>query len=213
MEKVIKIILTEFSHFFLHLIYLFLQMHIGKKKQFLQRSLWFSFLLSYLFIRFHLDCFFEKHRPKTFAQIDHFEDIRYEDQQIIRQHIDSTTSILIPETSKGKKGKKRAASGEEQSVTKNFAINDFGVEYAKSSRATCVGCGSLIMKDQVRIKKIDYTTEVGMKFGGQPFWHHVKCFAGIRSDYNFYLGGADLPGYSDLDANDKKTLKQEIQWV
>lgn len=46
-------------------------------------------------------------------------------------------------------------------------IKDFGIEYAKSGRAACAGCHLKISKDEVRIKKMLYDTEVGMKFGGQ----------------------------------------------
>lgn len=121
----------------------------------------------------------------------------------------ATQGILLPETSKGKKGKKRAAD-DSGAGSSNAALKDFGVEYAKSSRATCAGCGNLIMVNEVRVKKIDYTTEVGMKFGGQPIWHHPECFVKIRGDYNYYLGGSDLPGFSDLSAADKKMLKETI---
>lgn len=85
---------------------------------------------------FHSHCFFLKHRPASVDDIDHFEDIRYEDQQTIRDKIGSTTGILLPETSKGKKGKKRAASDNDASASNAALLNDFGIEYSKSSRAT-----------------------------------------------------------------------------
>lgn len=153
-------------------------------------------------------CFFKKHRPASIDDIDHYEDIRYEHQKEIRETLGATSAILLPETSKGKgkKGKKRAA----ESISNAAALKDFGVEYSKTSRAMCAGCGNNIMKDVVRIKHIDYTTEVGMKFGGQPIWHHVDCFAKIRGDYNFYLGGEVLPGYENLSPADKKILTEAV---
>lgn len=72
---------------------------------------------------------------------------------------------------KGKKGKRSAKS--------DPATRDFGVEYAASGRATCRGCEIKILKDEVRIKKVVFDTEVGMKYGGQPLWHHVECFAKV----------------------------------
>lgn len=53
------------------------------------------------------------------------------------------------------------------------------MEYAASGRAVCRGCEIKILKDEVRIKKVDYTTEVGMKYGGQALWHHAECFAKV----------------------------------
>lgn len=59
------------------------------------------------------------------------------------------------------------------------ALRDFGVEYSKSSRANCCGCRQKIAKSIVRVKKVVYTTEVGINFGGQPLWHHLECFAKV----------------------------------
>lgn len=152
-------------------------------------------------------CFFEKHRPKSTDEMDHFEDIRYEDQEVIRKKVVELGGMLLPSTSKGKKGKKRAAEPDASEV----ALRDFGIEYSVSSRAECVGCQNKIMKEDIRVKRVVYDTEVGMKFGGQPFWHHLNCFASIRGDYGYYLGGEDLPGFSDLSAADKKIVKKAIQ--
>ncbi|KAG5673403.1 hypothetical protein PVAND_003458 [Polypedilum vanderplanki] len=162
---------------------------------------------------FHLNCFFQKHRPKAIDDIDHFEEIRIEDQENIRQKLDATKGILLPEPKGKKKGKKRAAEDSKTAAFNATALNDFGVEYAKSGRSACAGCGNNIMVNEVRIKKMDYTTEVGMKFGGQPFWHHVDCFAKIRGDYNFYLDGSDLPGFSELSPADKKIVKKAIKAI
>lgn len=120
---------------------------------------------------FHFKCFFEKHRPKTADDIEHFENVSYDDQQKIRTKIEETTSILLPEV-KGKKGKKRAAESQSANAA---ALKDFGIEYSVSSRAECVGCQNKIMKEDIRIKKIVYDTEVGAKFGGQSLWHHLNC--------------------------------------
>lgn len=116
----------------------------------------------------------------------------------------------MPETSKGKKGKKRAAESEPSS---NDSLKDFGIEYSKSSRAECIGCQNKIMKEDIRIKRTVYDTEVGAKFGGQALWHHLQCFASIRGDYGYYLGGSDLPGYQDLSPADKKIVKDAIKLV
>jgi poly [ADP-ribose] polymerase 1 len=119
------------------------------------------------------------------------------------------SGMILPEpsTSKGSKskGKKRAAENT------NAALNDFGVEYSKSSRAECVGCNGKIMKEDLRVKKVVYDTEVGMKFGGQPKWHHLECFVSVRHDYGFYVGGESLPGFNSLSAADKKKVKEALK--
>lgn len=73
-------------------------------------------------------------------------------------------TAVIPQ-SKKEKGKKRSADA---GTSKEMAmlINDFGIEYAKSGRASCAGCHQKIAKDEVRIKKVSHDTEIGMKFGG-----------------------------------------------
>lgn len=146
---------------------------------------------------YHERCFFQKNRPTTEGDISHFEGLRIEDQKNIRDKIGklgiwvlcmdawrlnflfsycaaSFGGGVVPAATTGKgKGKKRSAA-------ENLALKDFGVEYAASARAMCRGCEIKIMKDEVRIKKIDYTTEVGVKYGGQPLWHHAECFAKVR---------------------------------
>lgn len=126
---------------------------------------------------------------------------------MIRKKVEELGGILLPSTSKGKKGKKRAAEAEES----NVALKDFGIEYAVSNRAECVGCQNKIMKEDIRVKRVVYDTEVGIKFGGQPLWHHLNCFASIRGDYGYYLGGEDLPGFRSLSAADKIIVKKAIQ--
>jgi poly [ADP-ribose] polymerase 1 len=74
-----------------------------------------------------------------------------------------------------------------------------------------VGCRSKIMKDVIRVKKTVYHTDVGMKFGGQPFWHHLECFAKIcANEYGFYLSGEKLPGYGNLNKKDQSIVSQVL---
>lgn len=116
---------------------------------------------------------------------------------------------MVPETKgKGKgKGKKRLADEADPAVQ---LLNDFGVEYAKSARSTCPGCFQKICKDEVRIKKTLYDTEVGMKFGGQPIYHHVECFAQLRSELGWFAGADMLPGFKSLTKEDKETVKKHL---
>lgn len=151
---------------------------------------------------YHERCFFQKLRPTTEGDIAHFEGMRFEDQKRIRDKIDSFGGGVVPAATTGKgKGKKRSAA-------ENMALKDFGVEYAASARAMCRGCEIKIMKDEVRIKKIDYTTEVGMKYGGQPLWHHAECFAKLRSELGYFEKGEALPGFRYLKKEDQETVKK-----
>lgn len=155
---------------------------------------------------YHEKCFFQKLRPTTEGDIAHFEGLRYEDQQKVREKIAGLSSVVVPSASGKGKGKKRTA---EQSM----ALKDFGVEYASSGRAVCRGCEIKILKDEVRVKKVDYTTEVGMKFGGQAMWHHAECFAKLRSELGYFEKAEALPGFNSLKKEDKAKLKELLPAV
>lgn len=137
----------------------------------------------------------------------------------------NNAAIVLP---KAVKGKKREAVKEVKMTAK--ALRDFGVEYSVSSRAGCCGCRQKILKDEVRCKKMIYDTEVGMRFGGQPLWHHLECFAKVNASYmpksnktnhRFYIfqlkselgwfaGGEQLPGFKNLSAKDQELVKTTI---
>ncbi|KAI8428808.1 hypothetical protein MSG28_007474 [Choristoneura fumiferana] len=97
----------------------------------------------------------------------------------------------------------------------------YQAEYAKSGRAGCKGCkqkidqGTLriavMVQDEVRISKTVYDTEVGQKYGGQPLWHHVKCFAAARGALLYLAGGESLPGFKNLSKSDQDMVKEEIK--
>lgn len=41
----------------------------------------------------HFSCFFKKQRPKTVGDISHFESLRWEDQEKIRQKVEAVAGI------------------------------------------------------------------------------------------------------------------------
>lgn len=135
-----------------------------------------------------------------------FENIRYEDQEKIREKIGSAGSTV--EIKKGKGAKKRGAAAEVK-MTKE-ALRDYGIEYAKSGRAECHGCEIKILKDEMRVKKVVFDTEVGMKYGGQPLWHHFECFAKLRTELGWFSGGEQLPGFAALKKDDQTKVKKDI---
>uniref|UniRef100_A0A182VQR6 Poly [ADP-ribose] polymerase n=1 Tax=Anopheles minimus TaxID=112268 RepID=A0A182VQR6_9DIPT len=149
---------------------------------------------------YHEDCFFKKQRPTTEGDVANFDALRYEDQKKIRDAIAQFAKGVVPTAAKGK-GKKRTAA-EAQS------LKDYGVEYASSGRAMCRGCELKVLKDEVRIKKVVYDTEVGMKYGGQALWHHAECFAKIRSDLGYFEKAEMLPGFRSMKKEDQAMLKK-----
>ncbi|XP_036344339.1 poly [ADP-ribose] polymerase-like, partial [Rhagoletis pomonella] len=143
---------------------------------------------------YHEDCFFKKQRPKSVGDIENFENIRFDDQQRITLKVEKGFTESAGTSTK--KGKKRNAK-------ENIATKDFGIEYAKSGRAVCRGCDQKILKDQVRVRKTVYDTEVGMKYGGQALWHHAECFAQLRSDLGWFDKADCLPGFESIKKEDQ----------
>ncbi|KRT82026.1 hypothetical protein AMK59_5757, partial [Oryctes borbonicus] len=149
---------------------------------------------------FHFKCFFGKQRPKSVDEIENFESLRYNDQKEIRQKIDESGSgVIVPP----KKGAKRNAAT-------MVGLQDYKVEYSKSGRASCRGCEQKILKDQIRISKKDFETEVGRRYGGQDLWHHLTCFAKLRSELGYFAGGDALPGFKSLKKDDQQEVKKQL---
>lgn len=91
---------------------------------------------------YHFHCFFAKQRPKSTADIDHFESLRLEDQDKIKERVGVSAVAIVPT-----KGKKRAGDGDAK--LQKEALKDFKIEYSKSGRAACRGCEQKILKDEV----------------------------------------------------------------
>ncbi|XP_055838265.1 poly [ADP-ribose] polymerase [Episyrphus balteatus] len=149
---------------------------------------------------FHEQCFFNKQRPGSAGDIENFENLRFEDQERVKKTIDELSGSAVVAGGKGKK----------RSKADNAAMKDFGVEYAKSARSACKGCEQKILKDQVRIRKTVFDTEVGMKYGGQPLWHHITCFAELRGELGWLTSGDLLPGFKSLSKDDQKAVKDAL---
>lgn len=66
------------------------------------------------------------------------------------------------------------------------------------------------MKEDIRISKKDFETEVGMKYGGQDLWHHLTCFAKIRSELGYFESADQLPGFKTLNKNDQAEAKKQL---
>ncbi|KAK0084215.1 hypothetical protein PV325_001027 [Microctonus aethiopoides] len=149
---------------------------------------------------FHSNCFFLKSNPRTVGDIGNFDNIRWEDQQMIKEKIESCSTPAVGDS----KSRKRPNSN---------AFKDYKIEYAKSNRSVCIGCEAPIIKDQIRISKKDYDSEKGAKYGGIDRWHHSECFAKIRDTYNFFATGDCLPGFKTLQKDDKALIKKLLPEV
>ncbi|KAI8114751.1 Poly [ADP-ribose] polymerase [Lucilia cuprina] len=149
---------------------------------------------------YHEKCFFTKHHPASAGDVANFENLRFEDQERVKKEIDSCTAVVAGVSKKGGKRSKAEVN----------ALKDFGIEYAKTGRASCRGCEQNILKSQIRIRKTVYDTEVGMKYGGQPLWHHVECFAQLRGELGWFDTGENLPGFKSLKSEDKDDVKKAL---
>lgn len=155
---------------------------------------------------FHFPCFFQSHRPKSIDQIAYFENLHPDNQKKIREKVADANVALLPQPGPSNSQKKNATKRKAD----NGRLKDFGVEYAKSGRAACAGCGDKIIKDEVRVFYTSYATEVGKRYGGQNFSHHPACFVEIRDRYNFFLNGSELPGFNNLSKKDQVMIEEVI---
>ncbi|XP_070135468.1 poly [ADP-ribose] polymerase isoform X3 [Drosophila bipectinata] len=146
---------------------------------------------------FHKSCFFQKQRPTSVGDIQNYENLRFVDQKDLADSIGNLEQICETNSKKKRKGD----SG---------PLKDFGMEYAKSGRASCRGCEQKISKDTIRIRKTVYDTEVGMKYGGQPLWHHLECFAQLRTELGWLACGDNMTGFSNLKSEDQHDVKRVL---
>lgn len=49
-----------------------------------------------------------------------------------------------------------------------------------------------------------------MKYGGMDRWHHVECFAKLRSELSYFAGGDSLPGFNQLNKQDQTEVKKQL---
>ncbi|XP_068198614.1 poly [ADP-ribose] polymerase 1 isoform X2 [Antennarius striatus] len=146
----------------------------------------------------HFSCFWQRAAAKSTDDIGGFSDLRWDDQQKVKKAIESGGAT--GEKADGKSGAKGAKT-----------LNDFAVEYAKSSRSTCKGCGQKIEKDQIRVSKKMVDPE-------KPFlglidrWYHMGCFVSQREElvFNPEYSADQLQGFNALRAEDKEELKKRL---
>lgn len=143
---------------------------------------------------FHYACFFGKNRIKTTADIENFDQLRYEDQKKIKEKIIQHGA-----------GGVQAGAGADDA-----ALKDFQVEIAKSSRSGCKGCEAKISKGAIRIAKKDYESDSAKRFGPLDRWYHLQCFVNLRDSLEFFAGGDVIPGFKSLSAEEQAMVKEKL---
>lgn len=163
---------------------------------------------------YHVECFFRIKRPTSVAEISHFETLKYEDQKMLEQAIETNGhSVLMGEAATDiKSGGKRKSKGTKSASDQLVNYEDFLVEYAKSSRAKCALCEDNIMKETVRIGKLDYA-DTSYNGGPIPRWHHVECFVKSQEQLDFFGKIGKVKGFKELEKVDQKMLKSEVKQI
>lgn len=170
---------------------------------------------------YHVNCFFQIKRPSSVAEIHHFETLKYDDQKMLEKAIESqglsvlgkaSTAEVAPTGKQAKKSaKKRGASGNAEGALVNY--DDFMVEYAKSSRSTCLKCQKKIEKDSVRLGKLDFAAETTWTNGPVPRWYHVDCFAESQEKLKFFGYVEKIKSFKELEKDDQKMLSKKVKFI
>jgi len=156
---------------------------------------------------FHLSCFFGRNRPSSVGEFGHFENLRWEDQEKIRERIAKGPAGAVDDgKKKGKKGGK-GGKGAAAEILDGTNIKDYRTEYAKSGAAKCRTCEEKIPKGEVRIAKKDFEDERAKMYGPIDRWHHMKCFSKNRETLEFFTTAANLAGFKTLSKDDQLELK------
>ncbi|XP_013925201.1 PREDICTED: poly [ADP-ribose] polymerase 1 [Thamnophis sirtalis] len=150
----------------------------------------------------HYSCFWKRTQLLSHADLDGFAELRWDDQEKIKKHIESGGAAA------GKGGGQEGGGGSEKS------LNDFAAEYAKSNRSTCKGCEQKIEKGQIRISKKMVLAEKP-QLGMIDNWYHLACFSSRRTDLGFLptFNASQIQGFAQLKAEDKETLKKQLPSV
>lgn len=165
----------------------------------------------------HVECFFRVKRPASVAEIGHYETLKYDDQKMLEEAIETNgRSLFSANGSQELKGASELSSKKKKrdaSTSEIVNYDDFLIEYAKSNRSTCVKCEQKIDKALIRIGKLDYNAETSFKGAPIPRWYHVDCFANSLEKVEFDGDINKVKGYADLEKDDQKMLKKAIKPV
>lgn len=73
----------------------------------------------------------------------------------------------------------------------------------------------IFLQGEVRISKMDYTSDSARQYGPMSRWHHIQCFLGLRDELQWWGDGKELPGFYALPADIQDQLTDQIKkvWV
>lgn len=152
-------------------------------------------------LRHHEHCFFLKFKPQSRDEIHNFEGLKYDDQLNILMKIDPSSIPTLK-----KVAEKLAA---EKSPNPNDIVT-FGIEYSTANDQRCVACNENISRNEIRIKKIVYDSDIAVQFGKEIRWHHLHCFIEKRDSCGFVVGGYQLPGFQSLQTEHQKIVREAL---
>lgn len=154
---------------------------------------------------YHKKCFFEtKTIIKRPDQIESFEAMKYDDQLDILRRIDNN-SRLEEIAMKRQQANEKGPDPE--------ALSNYGIEYSTSNIDKCSVCKEEILRNEIRIKKIVFDTDISKTFGKEILWNHLHCFIFQREFYGFKFGGEMLPGFSAMLPDHANIVKEALPYV
>lgn len=130
----------------------------------------------------HATCFPKFRHPfQALHEVEGVDELRWKDQERIIKYI-------------GGPGQGSGGS------TPDRSSNEFAIENAKSSHATCKSCNAKIVKGEVRISS--------KKRGEARAWHHAKCFV----DRGLWTSSMEkMPGWDKLTDEDKESVQSIVK--
>ncbi|CAG4937066.1 unnamed protein product [Colias eurytheme] len=148
----------------------------------------------------HERCFFKNgKRFAHFSEFENFNTLQPQDQIRIKENlVDPNEQNSNCENDE----RKIVLDDREKAI-----LSEFSIEKSKTSTASCRICGLRIIKDDLRIAKVEYS----VRYGETPQFHHLSCFSNIRSDFKFSVGGEYMPGFELLSEADKENVKDYIR--
>lgn len=152
-------------------------------------------------IWYHKECFFEQFKPHSRDEIANFEGLSYDDQLNILVRIDPSSILTLQ-----KVVEKRAA---EKTPNPND-ITNFSIEYSTTNDQPCFVCSENIFRNEIRIKKIVFDSDLAVRFGKEIRWNHLHCFIERRDLFGFEVSGCHLPGLETLQAENQMFVKEAL---
>eukprot|EP01137_Pigoraptor_chileana_P023349 Opistho-2@89480 len=147
----------------------------------------------------HFACFFKKPKSiRTTSQIEGFNDVRWDDQEKIRN------ALGLGESSAAGASGSAMAVDPPPAMSSAVEKHDYKSEYAKSGRSSCTLCSSAIPQGTLRLAKM----EQAPNFDGLiPRWSHADCFF---KQHGAITDTAHIEGFSEVRWEDQERIRQGL---